>query len=196
MNKISHAQCFQMLRRTGLFVVFIFLPIICVNGQDDKGRSLTYRYSQRLADWLPAPLSLSPVPRATDSFWRKEIPLAMRQNYISRGKEKMGKSWEQLPSTLFSEYRKNGNRSNYENECFELRRRFAFLVMAEIMENEGRFCKDITAGLHYFFQEPWWGVPAHYPTDTPDKNNQVVDLFNAETASMLAWTSYMLKGTL
>lgn len=66
--------------------------------------------------------------------------------------------------------------------------------MAEIMQGRGRFLPSIRKGLHYFIEkESWWGIPAHYPKDHPEKDIQPVDLFNAETAGMLAWTLYMLE---
>lgn len=136
------------------------------------------------------------LPQADDSFWRDSIPDAMRQSYIRHGEEFLGKSWTVLPVSLFSEYSVNGNRSNYEYQSFRKRRQLAALVMAEIVEGRQRFLPDIVKGLNNICDEPWWGVPAHYDKPEPDPNNQVVDLFNAETASMLGWTAYMLESRL
>lgn len=132
-------------------------------------------------------------PTAADSFWKKNIPVAMRNDYIQLGNRYIGKGWKAISNDLFAEFRTNGNRTNFETESFAKREQFTCLVMAEIMQQKGRFTSDICRGLHYFIeQEPWWGLPAHYPKDHPERDLQVVDLFNAETASMLAWTTYML----
>lgn len=45
-------------------------------------------------------------------------------------------------------------------------------------------------------EEAWWGIPAHYPVAKPERNRQVVDLFNAETANLIVWTTYMLQDEL
>ncbi|MBQ8701376.1 MAG: heparinase II/III family protein [Prevotella sp.] len=66
------------------------------------------------------------------------------------------------------------------------------MAIAEITSDNGRFLPDIIAGLHYLREETWWGVPAHYNSRKPEKSNQVVDLFNAETAALVAWTIQML----
>lgn len=133
------------------------------------------------------------LPRADDSFWRDSIPVEMRQSYIQYGEPYLGKPWTVLPYSVFSEFRTNGNRVNYEALNFEKRRQLAAIVMAEIMEGKGRFMKDIVDGIGSFCEETWWGIPAHYGKKTPLTEDQTVDLFNAETASLIAWTAYMLK---
>ena len=132
-------------------------------------------------------------PQADDSFWRDSIPTEMRQSYIAYGKQYLGKPWATLPWTVFAENKINGNRVNYERLCFDKRRQLAALVMAEIMENKGRFLNDIIDGIGSFCEETWWGIPAHYNKRIPLTGQQEVDLFNAETASLIAWTRYMLQ---
>ena len=132
-------------------------------------------------------------PRADDPFWRDSIPEAMRQSYIRYGEQFLGKPWATLPWTLFAEYKTNGNRTRYEQACFQRRRQLAALAMAEIIEGKGRFTPDIVDGLGALCEETWWGIPAHYRQKTPLTEQQEVDLFNAETAGLVAWTRYMLQ---
>jgi len=132
-------------------------------------------------------------PKADDAFWRDSIPQEMRQSYIRYGEQYLGKAWTVLPWTVFAENKINGNRVNYEGLCFEKRRRLAALVMAEIMEGKGRFTNDIIDGIGSFCEETWWGIPAHYGKRIPLTDLQEVDLFNAETASLIVWTRYMLE---
>ena len=133
------------------------------------------------------------LPQAGDTFWRDSIPTEMRQSYISYGDQYAGKPWTVLPWTVFAEYKTTGNRVNYEGLCFEKRRQLAALVMAEVMEGKGRFISDIVNGLGSFCEETWWGIPAHYSKPIPLTALQEVDLFNAETASLIVWTRYMLE---
>ena len=133
------------------------------------------------------------LPQADDSFWRDSIPTEMRQSYISYGEQYADKPWTVLPWTVFAENKITGNRVNYEGICFEKRRKLAALVMAEIMEDKGRFISDIINGLGSFCEETWWGIPAHYNKPIPLTELQEVDLFNAETAGLIAWTRYMLE---
>lgn len=120
----------------------------------------------------------------------------MRQSYISFGQRYAGKAWSSLPATVFAEYKKTGNRVNYERLMFDKRRQLAALVMAEIVEGRRRFLPDIVNGLQSTLEETWWGLPAHYKTELPRVEDQTVDLFNAETASLLAYTRNMLADEL
>ena len=133
------------------------------------------------------------IPQADDAFWRDSIPMEIRQSYIRYGEQYLGKPWTVLPWTVFAENKQNGNRVNYEAICFEKRRQLAALVMAEIMEGEGRFMSNIIDGMGSFCEETWWGIPAHYSKYIPLAEIQEVDLFNAETASLIVWTRYMLE---
>ena len=133
------------------------------------------------------------LPQADDSFWRDSIPQEMRQSYIEYGEQYLGKQWTVLPWTVFAENKQTGNRVIYEAQCFEKRRQMAALVMAEIIEGKGRFMGDIIDGMGSFCEETWWGIPAHYPKAVPLSELQEVDLFNAETASLIVWTKYMLE---
>ena len=151
------------------------------------------RYSKDLYKIIPPPMTFAPVPTARDTFWRTQIPSDMIQDYIELGNHYLGKPWLPIPNHLFAEYKTIGNRTNYESRCFALRRQLACLVMAEIMEYKGRFIDDIINGLDYFVSEIWWGVPAHYPESHLIASVQTVDLFNAATANLLAWTIYMLQ---
>ena len=133
------------------------------------------------------------LPQADDAFWRDSIPEPMRQSYVAYGEQYLGQSWTVLPWTVFAENKINGNRVNYETVCFEKRRQLAAITMAEIMEGKGRFLPGIIDGLGSFCEETWWGIPAHYNKRIPLTEQQEVDLFNAETASLIAWTRYMLQ---
>lgn len=136
-----------------------------------------------------------PFPHAYSKYWKKAIPEEMRFDYVRMGNQYLKQPWNAIPDSIFAEFRTNGNRTHYEERSFAIRKQLACLVMAEIMEQRNRFLPDIRKGLHYFMEkEPWWGIPAHYPKAKPERDLQVVDLFNAETASLLAWTIYMVGG--
>ncbi len=131
-------------------------------------------------------------PQWGDTYWRDSIPETMRQSYIAFGEQYQGKAWLSLPASIFAEYKKNGNRTRYEALMFEKRRQLAALVMAEVIEGKHRFTSAIIDGLLSTLEETWWGLPAHYKTEMPCSNDQTVDLFNAETASLLAYTRYVM----
>ena len=126
-------------------------------------------------------------------FYRDSVPETMRQSYIAFGEQYLKKEWSSLPASVFAEYKKTGNRTHYEGLMFEKRRQLAALVMAELMEGRQRFMPDIINGLMSTLEETWWGLPAHYKTEVPRTEDQTVDLFNAETAALMAYTRHILS---
>src|SRR5262249_49380110 len=60
---------------------------------------------------------------------------------------------------------------------------------------------EIVNGIWLTCEETFWGVPAHLGaqkagTGLPDVAEPIVDLFAAETASLLAWTEYLVGDSL
>ncbi|MGM9698988.1 MAG: heparinase II/III family protein [Prevotella sp.] len=120
----------------------------------------------------------------------------VRQSYIEYGEQFAGKPWESPSAQMFAEFKTNGNRTRYEQATFAKRRQLAAIVMAEVAEGKGRFLGDIIDGLYSTMEETWWGIPAHYGTKVMRTEDQTVDLFNAETAGLVAWTRRALKAQL
>lgn len=177
--------------------LLVLLMILSVGITASCQQWLSTNYPRSILDnIIPSPTSYAPIPSAKKQFWKEIVSQTMRDDYIKMGEKYINIEWHTIPDDVFAEYKTNGNRSNYENKSFELRKQLTGLAMAEIMEQQGRFMKDIINGLHYFISETWWGIPAHYPVAKPEKKTQVVDLFNAETANLLAWTIYMLHDDL
>jgi hypothetical protein len=145
---------------------------------------------------LPAE-NWKPFPPASNREAWQSLPADMRGKLISAGERHKGAIWEPLPATLFLEYARNGNRSHFENAQFGRRTQLRELVMAECAQGQGRFLDDIANGIWSTCEETFWGVPAHLEmqkrgTGLPDVTEPVIDLFAAETASLMAWTVYLL----
>ena len=149
-----------------------------------------------LEQTLVQPCRYEPFPRADSAGWRQTMPEAMRQSYTAAAEPLLGQPWPALPATEFAQFKENGNRVGYEALSFRKRQHLAILAMAEIIEGKGRFLPDIVNGLQSFCEETWWGIPAHYGSKVPRTEDQTVDLFNAETASLIVWTTYMLRPAL
>lgn len=125
---------------------------------------------------------------------RKRLPSEMRKSYIRYGEQFLGQEWPLLDKDAFGEYWITGNRTHFEGLSFAKRKHFAALVMGEIAEGNGRFIPDIIEGINSLIEEEWWGIPAHYNgRNIPSYDIQVVDLYNAETAGLVAWTKALLK---
>lgn len=138
-----------------------------------------------------------PYPTAARPDGLERVPAQVRQAYIAEGERLLDEPWPPLPATVFLEYARTGDRSHYESLSFARRGRLANLVLAELFERQGRFLDRIADGVWAICEESFWGVPAHLGLQRagpglPDVSEPVVDLFAAETGSLLAWTSYLL----
>ena len=174
------------MRKTAILSLFCLLSV-CLWGQTFS------QYKAALGDVLVAPGQFAPLPQAGAAFWRDSLPEPMRQSYISYGEQYLKRPWTTLPTSVFAQFKESGNRVVYEQQCFAKRRQLAALVIAEVAEGKGRFLPDIIDGIGSFCEETWWGIPAHYGTKVPMTDDQNVDLFNAETAGLVAWTCYILR---
>ncbi|MBN2290547.1 MAG: heparinase II/III family protein, partial [Candidatus Glassbacteria bacterium] len=84
---------------------------------------------------------------------------------------------------------------------FERRSRLRDLVLAECVEGRGRFLDEILNGVWAICEESSWAISAHVGhqkagVGLPDTEDPQVALFSCETASLLAWTVYLVGGRL
>jgi hypothetical protein len=155
--------------------------------------------------WPESKLSTALLPR---EHWRHFPPPSDRQAWlaipedartavVAAAERDLGQPWPSLPATVFLEFKRIGNRSNYEAIRGARRTRLARQVLAECVEHKGRFLDDILNGIWVTCEETYWGLPAHLNlqragSGLPDVAEPSVDLFAAETSAQLAWTSYLL----
>lgn len=128
------------------------------------------------------------------------ISTEMKDALIEEGKKAAEREWPHLLLSDYLEFNENGNRVNFENKYFDRRRKLNSLVLAECVENKGRFLSDILDGIFLILGETAWWLPAHnsYIRDTrqlpvPDPVRPIIDLFAAETGAELAVLEYILR---
>lgn len=133
--------------------------------------------------------------------WRN-LPVVLQKEITARGNEALKYEWPTLPATLYLEFSRNGNRSNYQDVYFERRRKLLDLVIAETLNQTGAYLDQIINGVWAICEESSWCIPAHISlqrdgrTPLPRPDEHVVDLFAAETGATMAWTYYLLKDQL
>lgn len=130
-----------------------------------------------------------------DDTWKTET--------ITLGSTYLDFEFQALSATDFLDFTRTGNRTGYENKLFSKRLALNALVLAECVENSGRFLDSIINGIFSICEESAWQLPAHntYIRDTPqlplpDYTAPVLDLFACETGSILATVSYLLGNEL
>jgi hypothetical protein len=188
-----------MKRIKVLFIVSVgILAFTClVEGQEGKNL-LSGRFTpEKLEEILIPAENWFPFPTASERGGWEKIPGNVRAAYIRQGEKHLDCEWETPKASVFLEYVRNGNRSNFQRISFSRRAKLAELVLAECMEGQGRFMDDILNGVWTVCEETYWGVPAHVGAQKrgsglPDVTEPTVDLFAAETGMLMAWVYYLV----
>ncbi|SFT08646.1 heparinase II/III family protein [Paenibacillus sp. BC26] len=155
----------------------------------------------KLGEMLLSRENYKPYPTIEDRQEWDGLPLQLRTYWMNKGVAKLNYEWAPLPATAYMDYSRTGNREGYDKASWERRRTLATLVIAECMENEGRFLDDIVNGIWCICEESFWGIPGHgymmkRQDPLPDVADPVIELFSAETAALLAWTHYLMESRL
>ncbi len=95
--------------------------------------------------------------------------------------------------SVYLSFSKTGSRKAYDELTAQRRGRLPLMVMAECVENKGRFLKKIEEVITTVCAEPTWVLPQHDRTLVNLKGTQIdIDLHSAELASTLAQTDWFL----
>jgi hypothetical protein len=193
------------MRKNSIFL-FITLVLSVTAILSDTSNARAQGWKPLAATYSPQDLKSLIIPRSewkpygdfSDPAVLATIPKNVRQAYIHAAEKLLHTTWPPLPATVFMEFVRNGNRSDYEKLSFDRRRKLATLVLAETFERKGRFTDQIINGIWAICEESFWGVPAHLflqkaGDGLPDVQDPAVGLFAAETAEEMAWTYYLLK---
>ncbi|MBD3184766.1 heparinase [Candidatus Poribacteria bacterium] len=156
---------------------------------------------EKLKDILITKDSWHPYPTAREHSEWETIPESIRKAHIKRGEEKLGYDWPTVLAVRYMDYVRTGDRRKHQSVSFGRRNALTDLVIAECMENQGRFMDDIMNGIWAICEESFWGVAAHLGAQKvgsglPDVAEPIVDLFAAETSALLAWTMYLVGSKL
>ena len=99
-----------------------------------------------------------------------------------------------LPATLYLDFARTGDRANYDALYFPRRADLLALTIAECIEGNKEYIDAIINLVWAICEETSWVSPAHNNKgELPDMEYETfIDLFSAETASVMAWTYYFL----
>ena len=190
------------MKRLLFLSIVLFASAIDANAQDGLYFEKRGYTADFFAETIVEPDQWVPWPTANNARqWQSRLSPGKYAALISKAEQYIGYDWPVGKASVFLDYVQDGNRTRYHS--LQAARRYALiaLVVGELIEGEGRFVNDIVDGIWAISEESFWGVPAHLNLQKrgvglPDVNDPVVDLFAAQTAQILAWTSYLLADQL
>ncbi|SEN72402.1 Heparinase II/III-like protein [bacterium A37T11] len=173
----------------------ICLPLAVI-GQISHRHLLQKFTPQEVALSLVSREDFKPFPQ-NPGQWQGILPDTLAAKLLSKGDAALKQVFNDIPATVMLDFVRNGNRTRYEQLSFEKRSWLQDLVMAEAVEGKGRFADQIVNGIWSICEESFWGISAHVGiqksgSGLPDVKDPIVDLFAAETGSLLAWTDYLV----
>ena len=184
------------MKRAGSIFCIMMLSVIAAYAQITH-RDLLQKYLLPVSGGnLIAQKDFKPFP-ITAEEWRKRLPDSVLKIIVKNGEEALKKQFQPISATVMLQYVRTGNRVDYERLSFVKRDMLWDLVLAEAAEGKGRFTDHIADGIWSTCEETYWGLPVHLTMQKAgvglaDVQDPTVDLFSAETASVLAWTDYFV----
>lgn len=146
-----------------------------------------------IAEWMTEE-TYSPVRSIEDrDFWKRVAAAGPYRKLVKQAEEDARQAIEPLPDSLYLEYSRTGNRSRYEGVYFAKLRTLRRLVIAECIENRGRYLPPIEQLIASYAADRSWVLPAHDAGQENFEGRQItIDLFSSEVACDLATTDFML----
>jgi hypothetical protein len=127
----------------------------------------------------------------------------LKKALVEEGEKCQKEPWTEFLLSDYREFKKSGDRKKFEDKYFARRYKLNGMILAECVENKGRFLEDIIDGIYLILQEVSWCLPPHnsYYRDEPqleipDVTRPVLDLFAAETGALLKCAVTVLASVL
>ena len=137
-----------------------------------------------------------PYP-TTSGEWKKLLSDSTAAMVIANAEKFINFKFEPITATLSLDFVRSGDRERHSEISFAKRNNLMQMIVAESIEDKGRFTEAILNGIWSICEESYWGVPAHISgKGLPDVEEPIVDLFTAETAGVMAMADYFIGAKL
>jgi hypothetical protein len=153
-----------------------FLAVLIISNvsfaQVTQRNILTGHFSaEQVKAALIAKESFKPYPQ-TVAAWKNAVPDSVIKQTIKAGEAGLKFKFEPITATIALDFVRSGDRERHSGISFAKRNVLTELILAESMEDQGRFTEAILNGVWSICEESFWGVPAHIGrTGLPDVEN-------------------------
>jgi hypothetical protein len=182
-----------------LVAAFVVLAIFAVRAQCAVARApaSTLNPEGKRIDEIAAMLFAQPGgigrPASDRDVWQKVGQTDRFDEIVSEAAEAMSQPTPRVTKADFDDYNETGRREKYTRAQGRLSRRFSRAVLAECVENTGRFVPDIAASINAICDMPTWVPPYHGGIwDRKGDETYIVDLVSSAEAAALATGDYWL----
>ena len=149
-----------------------------------------------IAAWLPDEPKADGARIGDRVAWGRLAALPEATDAVAAAEDLSGRPMPELTDERYLDFTRNGNRIDYEIPYFERAYRLDAFLLAECLENRGRFLPKIVEYAEAICSERTWTAPAHDDRLTAFHGTPHVELFSAERCLKLARTRDWLLGIL
>jgi len=186
-----------MFKRQFFLIISAMTAVAWNQSQDAQAATSFKELDEKRIDEIAAMLPKAPAgfgcPCTDRKFWDNPKLRARFKHAVKAAEKILPVKMPEWSDAAYLEYSKNGIRSNGEKM---LRNRSACLcplVLAECLENKGRFTAKVNEVLNEYAGEPAWTLPAHdYSLDNFNRKAYSVDLRSSAFSFELAQALYLL----
>ena len=151
-----------------------------------------------IAPTLVMDQSWVPYPVYSDREGWGELVGEFSSALINLGEQSLSYQWKDITDDDYLAYTVSGDRNVMEDKLHENSGTLGRLLIAELVEGEGRFVEDIARGVNWFCEARSWAVSAHLAkyqrskSPLPDPSENILALFQGNISQLLSWTWYFL----
>lgn len=182
------------MKSTGIISSFLLLLFAFSGSAQVTQRNIlatTYSPEKLVASIIPKD-KWKPYP-LTPQQWKDAVSDSMLKGIVDGASSIMSYAFEPISGSVSMDFKRSGDRLRHSGISFKKREVLMYMVLAESIEDKGRFTEAIFNGIWSICEESFWGVPAHIGgTGLPDVERPAVDLFAAETAAVMAMADYFV----
>jgi len=147
-------------------------------------------------DWLTVQKPSYP-DYSNREFW-EGLPQKWKEEYVSKGEEFTEYTWPAVTASRYLRFMQDGNRKSMENVQNERLNALRSLVLAELVEGQGRFINPIIDGVFTMCEQTTWCNSAHLVVQKakgslPDVTEPIIDLGAVIVGDNLVMIHYFFK---
>ncbi|MBN2376380.1 MAG: heparinase II/III family protein [Sedimentisphaerales bacterium] len=132
-------------------------------------------------------------PIGNRKVWEELAKKSSFKNVIRRAESHLKSQMPESSDELYLDFSRTGTRTNWERVNNQRLQRFKELVLAECLEDKGRFIKAIEECVRAICSQRSWVMPAHDRSLLNFHGKQIdIDLLSSKLAWNMALTNYLL----
>ena len=170
----------------GLVLVAVAVPVAA----DDKSPDYSVDAVTKMLSERPAGFGRPVTDRAA---WQRLAKVRSYHGVVREAEDVLKRPIPDQPDELYLDFSRTGNRTRWQRVASRRRGRIAPLVLAECIENKGRFIPALAKTVEAICAERTWVMPAHDRGLTNFNRKTIdIDLGSSHLGLSLAMADYLL----